>query len=101
PPPPPPGTLFSDDFSQQFPPDQGLDTHWSLDLGSWYSDGRAVTDASGGDQASENVANCGDCSARASVIGFGVPEVGVFVRGGGLWTSSAGVVFDDFALTAP
>jgi hypothetical protein len=182
PPPPPSGTLYSDNFSQQFPPDGGLGSKWSLDSGAWYSDGRAISDQSN-DQASELAATCRDCTAQAAVVGFGVPEVGVFVRGsdrthydavllsggtiairrviggaatvlaqaasglaafdepatvaisasgsapvsltasvngvrkltasdasaqaitssgaGGLWTSSAGVVFDNFTLTAP
>lgn len=80
--PPPPTSdgslLFSDDFARQT---NGLGASWSTQ-GVWYTDGRAITDADTLDLARVSSLSCADCRIQASVLGFGVPVVGVFVRGG-------------------
>ena len=77
---PPSGVLFSDGFNRQIAPDGGLGAGWLGVTGHWYTDGRAISDASSGNQAAATAATCGDCTVRASVLGFGVPEVGVYLR---------------------
>jgi hypothetical protein len=76
------GTLFSDPFNRNIAPDNGLGNGWTVASGLWYTDGRAVTDSDSGDRASAPV-SCADCRVQSSVTGFGVPEIGVFVRGAG------------------
>src|SRR5438270_13552716 len=56
-----------------------MGANWSTS-GAWYTDGRAVTDLDGADRATEKPFACGDCSVSASLRGYGVPELGVFVR---------------------
>jgi hypothetical protein len=76
------GTLFSDSFDRNSPdvntPD-ALGSSWST-LGYWFADGRALSDQDTNERATEIVVSCGDCRVAAIVIGFGVPEVGVFLR---------------------
>lgn len=74
---PPSGTLFSDHFDRS---GGSLGADWSVGAGTFYADGRAVSDHSGGDRVTELAATCADCRVQASVIGFGVPETGVFLR---------------------
>jgi hypothetical protein len=76
------GTLFSDAFARNIAPDNGLGNGWTVASGLWYTDGRAVTDSDAGDRANAPV-SCADCRVQSSVTGFGVPEIGVFVRGAG------------------
>ncbi len=75
-----PSTLFSDSFSRNIPPDNGLGAGWSLPQGFWYDDGRAVTDSGSGNLAVETAAACGDCRVQADVIGFGSPETAIVLR---------------------
>ncbi|MDB4968339.1 MAG: uncharacterized protein JWN44_4028 [Myxococcales bacterium] len=87
--PPPPadlatggGPLFSDAFNRNIPPDNGLGAGWSVAAGWWFTDGRAVSDSDSGDRATAAV-SCADCRVQARVVGFGVAETGIFVRGSG------------------
>ncbi len=77
---PPAGTLFSDGFDRQIAPDGGLGSGWLVVTGHFYTDGRAISDAGGGNQAAATAASCADCTVRASLLGFGVPEVGLYLR---------------------
>jgi hypothetical protein len=71
--------LFADSFNRQIPPDRGLGSDWTVS-GAWFADGRAISDLDSGNRALANPVRCADCSVAASVISFGVPEVGVVLR---------------------
>lgn len=70
--------LFSDDFANPIPPDDGLGATWKVS-GLWYADGAAVSDLDDVDQAIETAASCGDCRAEAQIGGAG-PETGLSLR---------------------
>ena len=75
--------LASDDFGTNIPPDDGLGPNWQV-TGLWYVDaGRAISDLDGTDRAELTGKTCVDCRVEASVDGFGVPEVGLFLRQSG------------------
>ena len=70
--------LYADDFARSIAPDDGLGPDWSL-RGLWYTDGNAVADLDGVEQALEVQASCGDCRVEAQLIGA-APETGVSLR---------------------
>ncbi|MBS2032541.1 MAG: hypothetical protein JST54_32005 [Deltaproteobacteria bacterium] len=73
--------IFSDDFTTNIQPDDGLGAKWSLPSGYWYVDSKmAISDLDGADQATENVVTCQNCRVQSALVGFGVPEVGIFAR---------------------
>jgi hypothetical protein len=73
-------TLFSDAFERTTAIDGGLGASWALASGFWFTHGQAETDSDGGNLAGENQASCADCTAQASVLGFGVTAIGVYLR---------------------
>ncbi|WP_228530934.1 MULTISPECIES: sialidase family protein [Myxococcaceae] len=78
PPPPPAGTLLlSDDFGRNA---ASLGSAWTQVSGVYFTDGRAASDRDSGNQAYANGATCRDCRVEATVLGFGVPETGLFLR---------------------
>jgi outer membrane protein assembly factor BamB len=73
------GLPFSDDFARQIAPDDGLGTSWSVS-GLWYSNGSAVSDLDGTNQALETKALCADCVVEAQVVGYGSAETAISLR---------------------
>jgi len=73
--------IFSDDFTTNINPDDGLGSNWSLPSGLWYVDSKmAISDLDGADQATEKLVTCQNCRVQSALVGFGVPEIGIFVR---------------------
>ena len=83
PPPPPPTTpgdvLLQDDFART---ERSLGEAWQPLSGAWLTDGRGISDRDGGNLASTRV-TCFDCRVEARVVGFGVRETALFLRGQG------------------
>src|SRR5262249_29738434 len=74
--------LFEDHFDRHSPDvntSDALGSSWTT-TGYWFTDGRALSDQDTSERATETVASCRDCIVSARVNGFGVPEVGVFLR---------------------